>query len=361
MGGLADQLTRRDAVQVIQSTPSLGQLRGKRLLLTGGTGFAGRWLLEVIAALNDQWPSAEHCRVFMPTRDPRRAARQAPHLAARPEFTYIAGDVRTFDAPSEACNWVIHAAAPADPHSLAHDPAGVADTIVSGTKRLLELAVHMGVERFLYVSSGAVYGPPPTRSDPAVRLSETSSGGPALDSARSAYAEAKRYAEVLCAIARERSGLPVVIARPFTFVGPYQSLDAGFAVTDFIRDGLRGKPIVIRDGNAIRSYAYGADLAAWLLTILACGQAGQVYNVGSDEPIAILTLAERIVAQLAAISVPATIQIVGEPPRLSRAAQWYVPDTGRAHDQLSLRLNVSLDDALARTIGWFNVVESVNH
>ncbi len=326
MGDLAAALTGQDAASAVQGTRPLARLSGKRLLLTGGTGFAGCWLLELIAALNDQVGTP--CRVTVVSRRPAQLAERAPHLAHRPEFEFIAGDVRTFEPPPVPFDFVVHAAAPADPLSLAKAPAEVAETIVSGTRRVLALG--RDAARLLFVSSGAVYSAPVE---------------PAPDNPRAAYAGAKQAAEALCV----QSGLPVVIARPFTFVGPYQSLDAGFAITDFIRDGLRGGPIVVRGGSAVRSYAYGADLARWLLVLLLQGKPPLAYDVGSDEALSVLALAGRVQTHLRALGIEAAVQ--EEKP--GRPAQRYVPDVSQARDELGLRLRVPLDEALAKTIRWF--------
>lgn len=342
-----------DVVPLLGVTPGLSGLRGKRLLLTGGTGFAGSWLLTLIAAFNDHLPAADRCQVYIPTRDPAAFARKAPQLAAHPAFTFVSGDVRSFPLPPFPCELIIHAAAPADPISLSVNPAAVADIIVAGSQRIIDFALRGGVERLLFVSSGAVYGSP---NGETMYLTEAFSGGPALDYGRSAYAEAKRYVEVLLAVAREYHKLPVVIARPFTFVGPFQDLNSGFAVTDFIRDGLRGEALIVRNEFAMRSYAYGADLAAWLLAMLLQGKIGRVYNVGSAEPVSVLTLAQHVAKQLAAFDIAIDVRLDPPPPAANgqaRTAQYYIPDVRRAQTELGLSLHYSLDEALSRTIAWF--------
>jgi nucleoside-diphosphate-sugar epimerase len=116
----------------------LDRLQGKRVLITGGTGFIGTWLLETISWLNKN--SNQPCKVYVPTRNPEAFARKAPHLAANSEIVLLSGDIADFKYPDDECNFIIHAAAPAEPRVLNHDSLGVAETIVRGTRQALELA-----------------------------------------------------------------------------------------------------------------------------------------------------------------------------------------------------------------------------
>lgn len=322
----------------------LNRLQGKRLFITGGTGFIGTWLLETISRLNEGW---EHpCIVYVLTRNPQAFAHKMPHLAARSEFLFLQGDISSFEYPDHACDLIIHAAAPVEPKIVNKNPLDVAETIVNGIRRVLKLASIKQVESFMYISSGAVYGSQPAELE---RIPENYQGAPDISSFRSAYGEAKRYGEVLCALYFQRLAVPVRIVRPFTFVGCYQNLDSGFAVTDFIKNSLCGLPIEIQgDGTPIRSYCYSADLTIALLKILLGGRAGRAYNVGSEDGISIRELAQRIVAITGA-----TVEIkVMQPTQEGRKPASYVPDISRLRTELDYEPHYSLDESLKRTISW---------
>lgn len=334
-----------DLDHVLEHTRPLWEdLRGGRLFLTGGTGFVGCWLLESFVWANDRLGLGGQAVVL--TRDPRAFQRKVPHLAGHPAIQLHAGDVRDFVFPTGSFTHVVHAAAQSSAPPTAIDPLAMLDTIVGGTRRVLEGARAWGVGRLLFVSSGAVYGRQPTECP---RVAEDERGGPDVTDPRAAYGEGKRAAELLCAIYAARYGLPTTIARGFAFLGPYLPLDAHFAAGNFIRDRLRGGPIVVQgDGTPLRSYLYAADLAIWLWTILARGQSGRTYNVGSEELISIGELARAV----AGVEPPTMEVVILRRPLAGQLAERYAPSTARARAELGLQQWISLDDALRRTLRW---------
>ena len=210
-----------------------------------------------------------------------------------------------------------------------------------GTDALLGAALRLpNLHKILHVSSGLVYGSQPAEI-PAI--SEKFVGGLDCAAPSQAYAEGKRAAEALCAAYRTQFRLPIVTVRPFAFLGPYQLLDRPWAANAFIGDALRGGPIRIQgDGQSVRSYMYPADMALWMLTILARGAAGTVYNLGSPQGITLMELAERIVALL-----PEPVKIVTRmlglnAPRPTRL----VPDISLARETLGLEIATDLDTAV---------------
>lgn len=318
-------------------------LRGARVFLTGGTGFVGCWLLETFLSASDR--RGLDASIVVLTRDRHAFARKGPHLARHPAVTLHEGDVRTYDWPEGAFSHVLHAATDSTSALDRNDPGLMFDTMVAGTRRTLDLARRSGARRFLYTSSGAVYGPQPAA---LTHLPEDYAGAPDPANARNVYAEGKRAAEMLCAVNADAQLQPT-IARCFTFLGPYMPLDVHFAVGNFIRDGLAGGPIrVSGDGTPYRSYLYAADLAIWLWTILLRGQTMRPYNVGSAVDVTIEELA-HLVAKTFAPPVPVVVARaanVGAPPAR------YVPAVTRAETELGLEVTVPLADGIRRTVAW---------
>ena len=319
-------------------------MAGSRIFLTGGTGFFGAWLVESFAHANARLALGAELVVL--SRDPTSVVRRLPRFATLPGVTLHAGDVRTFEFPRGPFDVVIHGAAESSTQPHAGDEQHMFDTIVDGTRRVLRFAESSGAGAFLLLSSGAVYG----RQPPDVaRLDEGFPGGPSPADPRSAYAEAKRSAEVLAAIAAARLSLSVRVARCFAFVGPHLPLDAHFAIGNFIRDAMAGEPIRIRgDGTPLRSYLYMADLATWLWTLALSESATGAYNVGSEDPLSILETA-RLVARVCA---PDAEIVLGGVPSPGAPVHRYVPSTRRAESELGLRQRVGVADAVRRTAQW---------
>jgi nucleoside-diphosphate-sugar epimerase len=145
------------------------------------------------------------------------------------------------------------------------------------------------------------------------------------------------------------SGLEPKIARCFAFVGPYLPLDIHYAIGNFIRDALRGGPIVVQgDGTSYRSYLYAADLAIWLWTILMSGRACRPYNVGSDQSISVGNLANAV---RDLVNPKAAVVVSHLPDPASHPAR-YVPRVQRASTELGLGQSYSLDNSIQLTARW---------
>jgi nucleoside-diphosphate-sugar epimerase len=335
-----------DLKHVLLHTQGLWEeLQGTRVFITGGTGFFGCWFLETLLYANAEYRL--NVRAAVLTRQPAAFKTKAPHLANAPEIELVEGDVRSFSFPSGEFPTIIHAAAPMLAGPSAQETF---ETIVSGTKHVLEFATSHGGKKLLFVSSGSVYGKQPPG---LAHLAEEHSADLDLSDPHAAYGEGKRCAELLCALYAPEHNLQTKIARCFAFVGPYLELDAHFAIGNFIGNRLRHEPICVTgDGSPYRSYLYAADLAIWLWTILFKGQPCRPYNVGSEDAVNIRDLAQLV----AFISPPPLSVNIAEQEKKDVIASRYVPSTRRAREELGLQQQISLREAIIKTLFWHEEV-----
>jgi dTDP-glucose 4,6-dehydratase len=137
--------------------------------------------------------------------------------------------------------------------------------------------------------------------------------------------------------------------RPFAFIGPYQLIEKPWAINNFIRDSLMGGPIrILGNGDTVRSYMYGSEMAYWMLRILLSGKSGHNYNVGSPNPISLKDLATKVSNNFSPL-----------PPILSRNGaeteathSKFIPNIDVVKKEMSLDIKIDIDEALRKTIEW---------
>jgi nucleoside-diphosphate-sugar epimerase len=342
---IRESITRADCLRILKERPeTLKELKNSKVVVIGGTGFTGAWISEMIAALNDDF--GYKIGLTLISRNPENLAATAPHLARRADIKMLKADVRQLGNFPMDANWIIHAAANPDIRLHASKPLETASVIADGTYSVIRIAERLSeLKKILYLSSGLVYGNNLV-SDSG--QNETDLGAPPLDASH-VYANSKRFAETLCAAARIQSRIPVLVARPFSFIGPYQPLETPWAQTTFLSDALSGHAIrVLGDGQIIRSYLYGSDSAFWLLKIMTHGQPGDTVNVGSPAGIKIEDLAREIARNFT----HAPDILLNTAPRTVRKSLPLLPDTSHAEKEYGLTQFTPLEAAIQSTIAW---------
>lgn len=346
-----DYLLESDRKSLIEGLAAIyDQLNSKKIFITGGTGFFGKWLLNSIKLMNAEFNANINAIVL--SRNPDSFLEAFPHLKGDPAFEFQRGDLLNFDLPTGKIDFVIHAA------SIVHSPASIKEpletlkNIVDGTRNILELARKKDVKAMLVTSSGAVYGKQPVELE---RINESYMGGPDYTDPSQAYHEGKRLAELLAASYCSEYGLNTKIARCFAFIGPHLPLDGHFAAGNFIRDVLQGRDIKINgDGTPVRSYMYPTDLVVWLWTILLEGKPARAYNVGSSSAISLFALAIALQREIIRSNCFKRIDIsLANEPKEGVSATRYVPCVKRAGLELKLENKVTLEEALNRTVEWY--------
>lgn len=323
---------------VTQSESDLRSLDGAKIFLTGGTGFFGRWLVESWLCARRQLGLRGELHLLLRSQD--RWANLALSLPSIEGLHPHFGGQCDFAFPGTHIDLIVHAALD---NAV---PQEVLGRNIQGTRHTLAFAKACSATRYLFMSSGAVYGPQPPGLS---HIPETQACTLDPTDPQQAYGAAKRASELLGMTLQEEGGPSFISARGFAFHGPGLPLDQSYAIGNFIRDALDAGPIRLQgDGTPRRSYLYAADLTAWLWALLMRGRPGSAYNVGSPEDLSILDLAERVRDLIA----PGRKVLVQGTPLPGQAPRCYVPDTTRAEKELGLHPIISLEEGIRRTAHW---------
>jgi nucleoside-diphosphate-sugar epimerase len=338
------RLPIEDLEHIYQNTRDIWEsFRGKSIFLTGGTGFFGKWLLESFIYANEKLNL--NAKITTLSRNPEKFLNE--NIFYRKYINnlfFIKGDVLTFNYDiNDQFDYIIHGATTASDTLNNESPLLMLDTIILGTKKILEFANKQKLKGFLFISSGAIYGKQPENVQ---HIKESDSFKVDINNSNSAYSEGKRAAELYCSIYATKHSIPIKIARCFAFVGPYLPLDTNFAIGNFIKNFINKENIIIKgDGTPLRSYLYASDLSIWLWKILAKGGTNSVYNVGSNESTSITALAKKILDN----NYNESLKLVITKPKINSELLQYVPSIDKAKIELGLRVNIDLDTAIKKT------------
>jgi nucleoside-diphosphate-sugar epimerase len=338
-------IIKKDCCHLIGSLPEpLSCLKNEHILISGGSGFMGSWLCELISYLNETHNF--NTKVTAISRNVDLLKSRSPHLLLNKLVTLIQKDIcDLIEIPSDV-SWIVHAAATPDNRTHSSNPLEVINTIIDGTNQILDTCLRLpNLKNIVNISSGLIYGPQPNEIK---NISENYCGGPnCAEAGTSAYAEAKRMGESICSIYNSQYRLPIVNLRPFAFIGPYQLVDRPWAINNFIKDALNGGPIkILGNQTTIRSYMYPSDMAYWILTALTKGNSGENYNLGSSEGGNL-----NDVANIIANCFPGKITI-STPPTSKTKQSIFVPNTSKIEQDLNLKLTVDLQTAIKKTVSW---------
>ena len=328
--------------QLKRLVDAINQLGGSRVLLTGGTGFVGKWLIETahIACSN----GATNFEIVVPTRDPL-----APHVLETREICFknlslVQGDLLSDALDFGKVDAIIHAATPASAKLNESNPAEMTRINTQSMQSALKFAKNK--TPFLFTSSGAVYGDQPKSVSHISEMQDQP-----YSELTSAYAKGKQLAETMCIQAGLAGSCTPIIARLFAFSGLHLPRDTHFAIGNFVQNVLDRKPILVNsDGQARRSYLYGADMAIWLWCALAKKNFQHPLHIGSDRSVSILELAQAI-AQVSATELNFIPEIkVANTSANPEKFHQYVPSSSVTKSLLNVQEWTSLDTGIALMI-----------
>ena len=275
-----------DILRIFEFDLPWEKLSGCNILVTGATGLIGGCLVETLM-MN---PRRDY-RVYASGRNEGRGKKRFAKFAGNDALHFVRYDVLEPLKSDVSFDYIIHAASNASPNFFAQKPVEVIKSNIDGVVNLMEYGLRHGMKRFLYVSSGEVYG----EGDGRV-FTEDYSGYVNCATPRACYPSSKRAAETLCVSYATEYGADVVIARPCHTYGPYFTEQDNRAYAQFIRNVLRNEDIVMKStGEQFRSWCYVVDCVSALLHILLKGERCQAYNIAdANSNISIRELAETI-------------------------------------------------------------------
>ncbi|MCB0422839.1 MAG: NAD(P)-dependent oxidoreductase [Bdellovibrionales bacterium] len=323
----------------------LKELEGKKILLTGATGFFGTWFLGSLSALNKLLHQPVKIVAFV--RSEQKAREKFEGVSHDVEF--IEGDLFRLEGCNLDVDIIIHAAVGGSPVPEEENSELLFDNIVEGTRSALKFAAKRNISSFLLISSGGVYGPVPKEGSP---VKENYLGvEPSMTAGyRSMYSIGKRAAENLGVAYSQKFGFKFVSARCFAFVGPYLPMQSNFAIGNFIHDALTSNKIIVGgDGTPVRSYMYMSDLVTSLYALAIKGQSGEAYNVGGVQEITIEDLAYLIRDSLCP---KGSVEVRESRPQMPKD-NLYVPNLEKLNSLIPISEFVSLRQAIEKTASWY--------
>lgn len=338
------------------------ELSGKKLMITGGAGFLGYYLVQSVVRWNRANPDAAPIRLDVYDNFMRGVPDWLSALEGTAHLRVSKYDVvDPLPADVGDVDYIIHAATIASPIYYRLHPIETMDANVYGLRHLLDYCLQQKsagkpVSGFLFYSTSEIYGDPTPENIPTP---ETYRGNVSCTGPRACYDESKRYGETLCVNFSHQHGLPIRIARPFNNYGPGLKITDRRALPDFARNVLGGEDIVLlSDGAPTRTFCYVADAIVGYYKILIRGQNGESYNIGIDKPeISVRELAERVVAtarELFDYKGQLVFKVSDDKDYLTDNPNRRCPIIDKAREHLDYAPGIQLDEGLKRSLLWYS-------
>jgi UDP-glucuronate decarboxylase len=350
-----------------QLAEEFSAMEGKRLLITGGAGFLGYYLVQSVLYWNDTRRPSTPIQVTVCDNYVRGLPAWIRPLAKHPAVTLLGHDItRPLSAEVGAFDFIIHAASIASPTYYRKHPLETMDANVNGLRLLLERCRSQQdqghpVGGFLFFSTSEIYGDP---SPDQIPTAETYRGYVSCTGPRACYDESKRYGETLCVNFARQFGLPITIARPFNNYGPGLKMTDRRVIPDLARNLIGGQDLVLHSsGVPTRTFCYVADAVVGYYKILVRGRPGEAYNIGNEFPeISMADLAE-LLAKLAREQLGYQGKVVhqesSEKDYLTDNPQRRCPCLAKARTELGFAPAVPLEQGLSRTLAWYREHQGV--
>ena len=332
-----------DILQLIErSNIDIEALRGKKIFVTGGTGFFGVWFLAALIQIKKSLNG--NLQIISLSRSPEKFLQTYSEINFRDSVEFIQGDVQNFTYSYGDVTHLVHmATTSANETFFGEDQLNKLEMLYFGTKNTI-LQCSGILESVLFTSSGVAYGVNKNNF-----ISEYDFTSPDTTDLGSALGLGKLNAEYLINYFATQENYKFAIARCFALAGQYLPLNLHYAFGNFISNAVNGQPISI-NGNGLdqRSYLYIGDAISWLLRMLM-NPTNKIYNVGSEKSISMYDLAQKISSKYGenlGVKVLEKNQEIGNFKRAS-----YTPCTKRArNDYIGIKEWTSIDEIIEKML-----------
>jgi len=304
-----------------------------RILLTGGAGFIGSHLCDLLI-------KNSHSIICMDNLITGKKE-NIQHLLDNPDFKFIEHDVTKYIDVKEHIDYVLHFASPASPVDYLKYPIKTLKVGSLGTHNALGVAKKHGA-KFLLASTSEVYGDPLVNPQPETYWGNVNPIGP-----RGVYDEAKRFAEAITLAYHRSHGIDTKIVRIFNTYGPNMRDHDGRAIPNFIDQALKGEALTVYgNGSQTRSFCYVSDLIDGIYKLMN-SDLNEPVNIGNPNEMTLIDLAKKIIQLTGSKSKIEYKPLPINDPKVRR------PDIAKAKKELNWQPVVALNDGLKTTINWF--------
>ena len=313
----------------------------KRILVVGGRGFLGTYFVKTLLEINNLIENP--CKIIVV--DNLITSKDKDLYS---DVDFLEKDIsEKFDIEGEL-DYIIHAASIASPPMYRKFPIKTVDVNYQGTKNLLELAKEKKISGMLYLSSSEIYGEPQIIPTPESCVGQVSATGP-----RACYDESKRLGETISILYHQEFNVPVKIARPFNVYGPYLNLNDGRVIPDFMKNSLENSEIIIHsDGKPTRSFCYISDAMKAFFRLLLIAPNGSICNVGNDEEISIIHVAETI-KKILDNEIKISLKESTDPNYVVDNPQRRCPDLKLIEKLTGYRPSIKFERGISRLSRWY--------
>jgi len=357
----AAQILSGDMGAISQNASSeLDILSGNEVLVTGGGGFLGYLLVNLLAQVGDN-DGRDPIKLTVYENFSRGRKAWLDKLAMRKNVKVVEHDI-TKPLPQDIADfsYIIHAASIASPTYYRINPIETIDANVNGLRYLLDYAKNRAdkskpISGMLFFSTSEIYGDP---SPDAIPTAETYRGFVSCTGPRACYDESKRLGETLCVNFAQKYGLPITIARPFNNYGPGLDINDRRLLPDLARDIFSKRDIVLlSDGKATRTFCYVSDAIAGYIKVLIKGRPGESYNIGTETPeISVGEFTSKVAnlgRDLFGYDGKVIYKTSEDKAYLTDNPNRRCPNINKARNELGYAPKVTLEDGLSRSLIWY--------